>query len=127
MTACDHVAQTTIDTFEKEANGTILRTKNQRTIQDAIDELFLGITGQDMTSLGLQAHRVEWELLTSHTSWRAGEAETKLGRELEVVDQNMANGKIAEYKDCIMYIDPIILRSGLPKEYFTITKKMWEA
>ena len=127
MTACNHVAQTTIDTFEKEANGTILRTKNQRTIQDAIDELFLGITGQDMASLGLQAHRVEWDLLTSATSWRAGDAETKLRRELEVVNQNMANGKIAEYKDCIMYIDPIIQRSGLPKEFFTVTKKMWEA
>jgi hypothetical protein len=64
MTACNHIAQTTIDTFEKEANGTILRTKNQMTMQDAIDELFLGITGQDMASLGLQAHRVEWDLLT---------------------------------------------------------------
>ena len=97
------------------------------TMQDAIDELFLGITGQDMTSLGLQAHRVEWDLLTSDTSWRAGDAETKLRRELEVVNQNMANGKIAEYKDCIMYIDPIIQRSGLPDEFFTVTRKMWEA
>ena len=49
-----------------------------------------------MTSLGLQAHRVKWDLLTSPTSWRAGEAETKLQRELEVVDQNMADGKIAD-------------------------------
>jgi hypothetical protein len=97
------------------------------TLQDAIDALFLGITGQDMASLGLQAHRVEWDLLTSETSWRAGDAETKLRRELEVVNQNMANGKIAEYKDCIMYIDPIIQRSGLPDEFFTVTKMMWEA
>ena len=37
MTACNHIAQTTIDTFEKEANGTILRTKNQMTMQDAIN------------------------------------------------------------------------------------------
>ena len=41
MTSCDHIAQTTIDTFEKEANGTIIRTKNQKTIQNAVDELFL--------------------------------------------------------------------------------------
>jgi hypothetical protein len=26
-----------------------------------------------------------------------------------------------------MYIDPIIQRSGLPEEFFTVTKKMWEA
>ena len=90
MTSCDHIAQTTIDTFEKEANRTIIRTKNQKTIQDAVDELFLGITGQCMASLGLQAHRVKWDLLTSPPSWRAGEAETKFQRELEVVDQNMA-------------------------------------
>lgn len=127
MTACDHIAQTTIDTFEKEANGTIIRPKNQMTNQEAIDGLFLGITGQDMTSMGLQAHRVNWDLLSSATSWRPGEAETKLKRELEVVDQNMANGKIAEYNDCIMYIDPILERSGMPKEYFVITKQMWEA
>ena len=127
MTACSHIAETTIDTFVKENNGMVIRPKDGMSTQEAVDGLFRGITGADMTSLGLQSHRVTWNLLKRKHAWGAGDATTKLTRELAVVEQNMAKGVIAEYADGIMYIDPILERSGLPLKFFAVTKELWKA
>ena len=77
--------------------------------------------------MGLASYRRNWDLFTHASARTAGDAMVKLTREVAVVEKNMPAGIITEYDNGIMYIDPILVRTGIPAEFFDVTKQLWHA
>ena len=119
MTARSHVQGVGIDVFECAHSGTVERLKSRMSLQDSVDQLSEGITRRDMTLLGLASYRQEWNLFENAYSWTAGDAKVKLTRKVAAVEKNMPPGLISEYENGIMYIDPILKRTGIPAQFLT--------
>ena len=112
--------------FKIHSNGQVVGPKDEHTMVEALSLLFQGITGSDMASFGLTACAKPWDLLYDSDAWLVGDAERTLKRELALIEKNMPAGTIQQYADGSMYIDPIIVRSGLPIGFFDVTKAKWQ-